>query len=170
MLNIKKRKHLSMMESSIKIRHPNPEDGMALNHLISQCPPLDTNSVYCNLLQCHHFARTALVAENSKGELIGSITGYTPPNQPDTLFVWQVALHPEARGQGLASTLLNSLFDRSECQALETTISPGNIASESLFERFFKARGMAVSRTTLFDHQQHFNGQHDSEVLYRGSL
>jgi L-2,4-diaminobutyric acid acetyltransferase len=159
-----------MMESSIKIRHPSAEDGMALNQLIRQCPPLDTNSVYCNLLQCHHFSETALIATNSDGELIGSITGYIPPHHPDTLFVWQVALHNSARGKGVASALLNSLFDRCECSALETTISPGNTASEALFERFFDAREMTVSRTTLFDHQQHFNGQHDSEVLFRGSL
>src|SRR3546814_16914023 len=39
-------------------RNPVAEDAQAIHDLIAACPPLDTNSLYCNLLQCTHFAET----------------------------------------------------------------------------------------------------------------
>src|SRR3546814_14681168 len=37
-------------------RNPVAEDAQAIHDLIAACPPLDTNSLYCNLLQCTQFA------------------------------------------------------------------------------------------------------------------
>lgn len=155
--------------SELVFRMPVPADGLALNRLIERCPPLDTNSVYCNLLQCTHFADTAIVAERD-GELVGSVSGYRPPDQADTLFVWQVALDPSCRGQGVARQMLTLLFERLRLQgvcALETTISPGNRASERLFTSFFEALRMPYTCETLYHRDHHFGGQHDDEVLYR---
>ena len=84
----------------ITMRKPNPEDGSVVNNLVENCKPLDTNSMYCNNLQCSHFRDTAVLAEE-QGETIGFISGYLLPEQPDTLFVWQVAVSPKARGLGL---------------------------------------------------------------------
>jgi hypothetical protein len=47
------------------LREPGAADGPALHALVEQCPPLDPNSRYCNLLQITHFAGTAVVAEYS---------------------------------------------------------------------------------------------------------
>jgi len=155
---------------SIQFRQPNARDGLLLNTLIERCPPLDTNSVYCNLLQTSHFADTAVVAEDENNQLIGSITGYLLPNNPDTLFVWQVALAPEARGQGLALKMLSHLFERCEQAVnIETSISPDNIASQRLFDRFFEQLGFTVKKKTLFEKSLHFAGQHEDEVLYRAT-
>lgn len=155
--------------TELVFRIPEPGDGLALNRLIARCPPLDTNSVYCNLLQCTHFADSAIVAEQD-GELVGSISGYRPPQQADTLFIWQVALDPSCRGRGVARKMLAALFERVRVQgvcALETTISPGNRASERLFTSFFEAMQMPYSCTTLYSRDLHFGGLHDDEVLYR---
>lgn len=156
---------------SITFRKPTACDGLALNALIERCPPLDTNSAYCNLLQASHFADTAIIAADKNNALVGSITGYMLPNKPDTLFVWQVALAPEARGQGLALSMLSHLFDRCEqAKNIETSISPNNHASQKLFTRFFEQRGFCVEQTTLFDETLHFAGRHETEVLYRATL
>ena len=48
------------------------EDGLAVNRLIASCPPLDTNSTYCNFLQCLHFAETSVLAEKD-GKVVVSI-------------------------------------------------------------------------------------------------
>ena len=72
----------------VTLRKPESTDGYALNSLVERCKPLDTNSVYCNLLQCHDFADTAIAAETADGDLVGFISGYRPPARQDTLFVW----------------------------------------------------------------------------------
>lgn len=156
-------------EHDLTLRIPSADDGPALHHLISSCPPLDRNSRYCNLLQVTHFADTAVVAE-SAGALVGSVTGYLQPRALDTLFVWQVAVHERARGRGLATRMLDEIVDRECCRDvrwLETTIDPGNAASWKAFEKFAAARGAATQQTLLFSRQHHFEGEHGDEVLLR---
>ncbi len=165
MLNIR----YTMNNSPIVFRKPRATDGHAVHRLISQCPPLDQNSVYCNLLQCTDFSDTSIAAVTTDDTPVGFISGYRPPARPDTLFIWQVALHPDWRGKGIAQEMLTRLFARQEdIKALETTISPGNLASETLFKRFFDQHQMQVTETLLFSSEDHFASQHDDEVLYRG--
>ena len=154
---------------SILLRLPRLEDGMEVFRLIGSCPPLDTNSSYCNLLQCSHFANTSVAAERD-GELMGFISGYAIPERPDTLFVWQVAVSGQARGVGLASRMLNHILARPNCDQiryLETTITEDNQASWALFKRFAKTQEADFQSSAWMDKEKHFAGQHDSEVLVR---
>src|SRR5690554_486165 len=73
------------------VRKPTAMDGMNVHRLIAQCPPLDPNSVYCNLLQCSHFADTAVLVE-AQGEVVAFMSGYVKPTDAQVLFVWQVAV------------------------------------------------------------------------------
>ncbi len=159
------------MDSDIfTLRKPKATDGLALHKLVERCSPLDPNSVYCNLLQCSHFAETAIAAENADGELVGFISGYRPPERQDTLFVWQVAVDARCRGQKLGQRMLLALTERLApvgVRYIETTITPGNIASETLFARVFAALSAPVERSVLFSREEHFEGQHDDEMLYR---
>ena len=93
--------------TAITLRKPTKDDGYRLHQLVAECPPLDPNSIYCNLLQCSHFAETGVAAEKG-GDLVGFISGYIPPQQPETVFVWQVAVHEKGRGQGLAKRRFSS--------------------------------------------------------------
>lgn len=158
---------------SIVLRPPTLEDGMDVYRLIESCPPLDTNSSYCNLLQCSHFSDTSVAAEID-GRLVGFISGYKAPNKiadkADTLFIWQVAVAESARGLGLASRMLSAILDRQECatvEYLETTITQDNQASWALFEGLAKKRSAILQRLDWMDKELHFSGLHDSETLVR---
>lgn len=159
----------------IHLRPPVADDAPALHRLVAACPPLDPNSLYCNLLHCTHFANTSVAAragsdQGGEGRLIGFISAYIPPRQPDVLFVWQVAVAAEARGQGLAARMLDSLLERPECaevRYVDTTITPGNQASWALFESWAARRGVSVSRSLHFECNRHFDGRHDDEYLAR---
>ena len=155
--------------TSIALRIPNAGDGEALHRLVQDSPPLDENSVYCNLLQCTHFAETSIVAA-SPGALVGFISGYLIPARPDTLFVWQVAVSAQARGLGLATRMLNQLLERSICAQvrwLETTITEANSASRALFQGLATKLDTALKSEIQFDQENHFGGKHDSEYLLR---
>ncbi len=153
----------------VVLRLPSADDGPALYDLIASCPPLDRNSRYCNLLQVTHFARTAVVAE-LHGELVGSITGYLKPDDPTTLFIWQVAVHERARGRRLATRMMEEIVDRQVCRGvrfMETTIEPDNAASWRAFEKFAVARDAPTDQSLLFSRERHFAGAHGDEVLLR---
>lgn len=144
-------------------------DGMALHRLVRDCPPLDSNSAYCNMLQCSHFQNTSIAAIKN-GALVGSITGYFIPDRPDTLFVWQVAVHLSARGQGLARTMLRNLLKRMAAQGIryiETSITPGNEASLRLFTGFATEQHADMVRSVMFEQALHFEGAHETEYLFR---
>lgn len=155
----------------VTLRRPTDSDGYNLHQLVANCPPLDTNSVYCNLLQCADFADTAIAAEDASSQLVGFISGYCPPSRPDTLFVWQVAVDASMRGQGLALRMLLALTARVAAERgvryLETTISPDNAASQALFRKAFAQLGADYSTRILFSRAAHFAGRHEDEVLYR---
>lgn len=155
--------------TDITLRAPTADDGPALTELISACPPLDRNSRYCNLLQVTHFADTAVVAVLGN-RLVGSVTGYLMPGAPDALFIWQVAVHERARGQRLATRMMDAIIDRAVCRPvrwLETTIDPDNAASWKAFQKFADARNAPTQQARLFSAKRHFDGKHGDEVLLR---
>src|SRR3546814_13200500 len=84
--------------TAVHYRPPRKTDGTRIWALIRSIAALDDNSLYCNLLQCSHFAGTCALAEID-GRAVGWISGYLPPEKPDTLFVWQGAVHPEEIGR-----------------------------------------------------------------------
>lgn len=144
-------------------------DGAALHALVAASPPLDLNSVYAYLLLAHHHGATCVVADGGDA-LLGAITAYQPPQQPDTLFVWQVAVAAGVRGEGLAARMLDYL--RLQVMApralrwLDTTITPGNAASHRLFTSFGLRHDVGCSMTTLFGAAQFGEHGHDDERLY----
>lgn len=151
------------------MREPNAGDGLPLHKLVQDCPPLDTNSVYCNLLQCAHFHETSVVAESPEG-MVGFISGYIIPSQPDTLFIWQVAIGEAARGLGLATRMLRHILHRPSCESvdwLETTVTEANQASLALFRGLARKLQTKLTSEILFDCTKHFGGTHDSEHLLR---
>lgn len=152
-------------QSPALLRKPQSTDGAAVHALIAACPPLDTNSLYCNLLQCTHFADTSALAERD-GVVIGFVSGYRPPTVEDSLFIWQVAVSETARGEGLGKRLMLDILGRPEhrdVRFLRTTITPDNRASWAMFEGLARTLGAPGHRALLFDAERHFGGRHESE-------
>lgn len=158
-----------MSADNVVFKKPVPEDGANLFSLIENCPPLDTNSMYCNLLQTSHFADTCVAAKRPNSqELIGFVSGYLLPGDKSTLFVWQVAVSESARGEGLAKKMILNLLAREQCsqvQYLHTTITKNNQASWALFRSLAKQLEADLKESIHFDQQLHFKGHHDTEYL-----
>jgi len=164
---------MNISQPQISLRPPTPNDGASVFRLIARCPPLDTNSMYCNLLQCSHFASTSVAAVqsiNSEEELVGFISAYLIPEREDTLFIWQVAVDERARGMGLAGKMLKQILDRPQCSKithLETTITESNKASWALFESLTNKLETTLQKSVMFDRDNHLAGEHDTEFLAR---
>ncbi len=148
---------------------PSGTDGVAIHNLIRCSPFLDDNSLYCYLMVCSHFSETSVVARID-GELAGVITAYIPPEQPDTLFVWQVAVAKTAQRRGLARAMLEHILQRNTLQHinwLETTVTLDNQASRGLFDSLAKRMQCDLHESIMFDRKEHFNNLHDSEYRLR---
>jgi len=100
--------------------------------------------------------------------MVGWISAYRPPSEPDRLFVWQVAVHESARGLGLGRRMLDELLVRPASRGvttLITTITEANDASWALFGSFARRRGADLHQRPIFDRDAHFAGAHDTEIL-----
>lgn len=153
--------------SAISLRAPVAKDGKRVWGLIAECPPLDRNSLYCNLLQCADFAETCVLAEKN-GEAVGWVSAYRPPGHRDVLFVWQVAVHENARGEGLAKKMIRELLARPAAQGvthIRTTITPGNKASWSVFRSIAAGLKAPLASEAWFEREAHFGGAHETEHL-----
>jgi L-2,4-diaminobutyric acid acetyltransferase len=152
---------------TVTFRAPSGDDGAAVQELIRACGPLDTNSLYSTLLLCDHFADTCVLAEVD-GVLSGWVSGYIVPGAPDTLFVWQVAVHASARGMGLGGRMLDALVARDACDGVEnvnTTITADNDASWALFSSFARRHAAPLERSPHFKRDEHFGGRHATEIM-----
>ena len=152
---------------TLTLRTPEPQDGSNIWQLIRDCGPLDDNSMYCNLLQCDHFADTCVVAELDN-EIVGWVSAYLLPAEPDTLFVWQVAVAEKARGMGVAKKMLSHLLARACCadvSSLKTTITRDNKASWALFNGFADKMDAPLASTAHFERDEHFEGRHATEYM-----
>jgi L-2,4-diaminobutyric acid acetyltransferase len=153
--------------NKFNLRRPVTEDGVEMYHMVRRCPPLDVNSRYCNLLQASHFSDSSIVAERS-GELVGFVTGYRRPDQPEVLFVWQVAVSPDARGERLGNLMLEALVQSDDdIEYMETTVTPSNMPSRKMFQRLAETFDAQIDEEVAFASEPHFENEHEDEVLFR---
>lgn len=158
------------------LRSPALTDGRTLHQLAKDAGTLDVNSPYAYLLPALHHADASILAEID-GRPAGFISGYQLPDAHDQkvslmgnrLFVWQVAVHPDFRGQKLARTMLLSLLARPCNRAvryIETTVTPSNTASMRVFESV--AAALHAQMAALSELESHlFDPAHEAEVLFR---
>lgn len=156
---------------TITYREPCLDDGARIHRMVLEAGTLDVNSAYLYFLLSDHFRDTCVIAE-SQSQLCGFLTAYRLPRAPDTLFIWQVAVHPEWRGKGIASGLLAAITQRAwfnQVNRIELTISPDNAASQALFRRWAEKLQRPLKITPYLSRAQLNSGQdtdHQPEDLY----
>ncbi len=137
----------AVQPDGVSIRSATMEDGADVWRLVRDSKVLDVNSSYAYLLFLDRFGETSVVAEE-EGQVVGFVTGFRPPESPDVIFVWQVAVDASMRGRGLAGRMLDALVGLDGCEGvryLETTVTPSNGPSRALFASF--ARSMDAEHT-----------------------
>lgn len=155
------------------IRRPLLTDAAAIHGLVEDSETLDMNSRYLYLLLCRDFALTSRVAEIN-GEVIGFVTAYIPPDQPNVLFIWQIAVAPSHRGCGVAMRMLTDLLaglPESQSFTIEATITPSNIASQNVFKSLARRLGCEIRSGDGFNEALFAPEAHEVErMFYIGPL
>jgi L-2,4-diaminobutyric acid acetyltransferase len=156
------------LRGELTLRGPDVADAARIWSALPRMGALERNTAYAYLLLCSHFGATGIVAERGP-DLVGFVLGYRPPTDPDALFVWQVGVVPEARGQGLASRMLDALVARPgnrSARWLTATVSSDNTASLALFRGFARHRGAVCQQRRCFESSL-FPEPHPGEDLLR---
>lgn len=134
-------------------------------------PELDTNSPYAYLLVCSHFASTSLVAdEPGSGDLAGFVASYRLPEDPEVLFVWQVAVHADRRRRSIGLRMLTRLLQQPAnlgVRQVLATVTPSNHASSRLFRTFAATVGAPCVTVEQYQSSLFPDVGHEAEVAYR---
>ena len=152
----------------IEIRKPQKMDAKSIFNLVKSTKVLDINSEYLYLLQSTHFDDTCAVATDGD-TIVGFASGYIEPKDKSNLFIWQVGVNENYRGQGIAKKLIEFILEHNsnkEIEYIHTTISPSNKSSENLFLKLSKELGANITLEKMFDVND-FNHAHEDEVLYK---
>ncbi len=151
------------------LRTPTVADARGMVRLAAASRVLDVNSDYAYLLLARDFDETCVVAEDGD-RLLGFATAYRPPRRLDVLFVWQIAVAEAARGEGLASRMLDDLVRRgmaSGIRFVEATVTPSNFASQSLFKSLARRHNFDCEITEGFAADAFETAGHEAEDLFR---
>ncbi len=157
------------VDQRLTIDTPTVNDAAEIWTLVRASRVLDVNSQYAYLLMCDHFAETCLIARRGS-ETLGFVIAYRPPTKQEVVFVWQIAVSEQARGQGLGRTLLRTLLKRMAAHGvkyLEATVTPTNHSSAKLFEGLARSMGAPFKKTLGFGPDLFAAQTHEAEVLYR---
>ncbi|BFT69446.1 diaminobutyrate acetyltransferase [Paenibacillus sp. P36] len=153
--------------NNVLIRSVSPQDGQYLWQAAVDSGNLDINSAYCYIMLCKYFSETCRVAEID-GKVVGFVTAFIQPSNPENLFVWQIAVNAEHRGKGIAESLLRDLISVKMCakiRYIETTISPSNAASIRLFAKFAQDLHASIVKNDGFPSPLFPDSKHEDEQL-----
>jgi len=142
-------------DTRVTIRKASAKDGAAMWRLVAESRGLDPNSPYAYLMAGNYFSETCVVAEWEE-QLIGFVTAFCLPDEPDTLFVWQIGVSEGHRGQGIGSSMLRVLLARDVCRHvryLEATVTSSNDPSKALFRRLAAEMGQPAKSSHAFPHR-----------------
>ena len=153
------------MDTSYPIRKIKKSDAKEIYKLIKKSKTLDLNSQYLYLLLSTHFKNSCAIAKH-KNKIVALVLGYYLPDNPKTLFIWQVATNKKYRGKNLAFKLINNIYKRKKIDRLIATVSPSNFASNRVFEKFAKSVNSKIKKRMYFK-EELFIGTHEDEILYK---
>ena len=151
-------------DRSLVFRTARTADGPTLWEL-AKSSGLDENSPYAYLLWTEYFGDTTVVAIDDDRP-VGFVTAFARPDEPESVFVWQIGVDDAHRRRGIAGALLDELVERCGADHLEATVTPSNTASETLFRRFADRHDAAVTTEELFG-EALFPPGHGAEIRFR---
>lgn len=153
--------------SSIIFREPSISDADSIWNLVKNNKPLDENSKYLYVLLCHQFSKTCVVAE-SGSDIIGFLSGFISPKNPDTLFVWQAAVSDSFRNKGIAKELVFKALSQTDpdVRFVEATVTPSNKASLKFLQNIATQLDGDFKKTPMFSTKV-LGDDHEPEDLIR---
>lgn len=113
------------------LRNATESDAPRLRRLAQLCPPLDVHTPYTYWVLAKYHGKSSFVLEQD-GRPVGFITALEAPS---AVFIWQIGILPDHRGQGLSYRLIDAVlgYARGVSKPLEVTIAADNDASNAAF-------------------------------------
>lgn len=154
-------------------------DGSRMWMFVKEHGVLELNSAYCYMLMATHFGKHCMIAEtaaqadtNVEKSMAGFVLSYRPPEKSEELFVWQIGVHPQMRGHGIAKRMLHQLLTlpaNRGVQYITASVATDNEPSRALFRGFARDTNVDCKESAFFTRDMFPSalGGHEAEDLFR---
>lgn len=150
-------------------------DYAAVHELAGEIDGIVQHPAHVYKIMNDHFGDTFFIAkeDDEKGNehLQGFMMGFISHKVARHLFVWQIAVSPQAQGKSIGSKLLEYTIGyarkSNDCEAVLATVETDNVASQKLFEKF----GFQIESERFKGQMQDMSMDSDREAVanYYGS-
>lgn len=150
------------------IRNCRETDVDEIRKFVRRSKPLDLHTVFTYWTLFKYFGDTCFVLEKD-GRIIGFVSGLLSSSQHGMLYLWQIGIDPDYRGNRYAEILLKRVVEAArakDCKGLQVTIAPENRSSYRLFSRFALEQGLPMDKTGAVDIFDSLKKEKTFEDLY----
>lgn len=160
--------------ATITFRSPDVSHAAHISSMVKQHDQLDDNSEYIYAIWCTYFAPNTAVALDGN-EVLAFITGFRPPSDPQTFFLWQTCAKPRHGIPNLGVDLIQYAAEREigrGARTIEASVAVDNKPIKLLMKTLCRRLGGKLETGVLFasDTLSRDGDEHHEEVLYRIEL
>lgn len=113
------------------------EEVFKIHELIGKLEGLVQHPVHFYNIMIRYFGNTFFVAKEGD-KIAGFVWGFISQSDPEVLFLWQIGVTEEYRGNQLSRKLIDSFTQAARdngCTRIHATVEPENIPSWKMFEK-----------------------------------
>ena len=131
----------------MKIRSLKKNDAEKVKKLLAKCgkPYVPPYNLYVYWMLERYLSKTCKVAEKDN-KVVGFVSGM-PDIERQVVFIWQLCVDKELRKQGIATGLLDALFQEArdmDYNYIELSITDSNNISQSFFQKYAEKKGLKL--------------------------
>jgi L-2,4-diaminobutyric acid acetyltransferase len=151
-----------------KISTVNVQDVSGVRKFVDSCNPLTLHTAVTYALMFDLSPDLCFVAE-SNGEIVGFASSIIGTKDRDALYCWQVGVHPDHRGSGLAERLIDSRIEAGRsagCTKVQVGIEPSNKVSLGLWQKVAKKLGKELQEVRKVSFNDELSGGEEYDVVW----
>jgi L-2,4-diaminobutyric acid acetyltransferase len=121
----------------IIIRNPKEEEFLDVYKFVSNCKPLENYYEHFYKIMLRYFRNSCVLAKLDD-DIVGFMLGFTSQVDKDIFFLWQIGVKSDMQNRRIGKKILEEterLAKNIGCTKIHTTVDPGNIHSQRLFEK-----------------------------------
>jgi L-2,4-diaminobutyric acid acetyltransferase len=149
------------------LRTPETKDKGRVTAPVGTALPRDTRGISGTVVGQDAFHETSVLAEMN-GELLGRITGYLLPYDPETLFIWHIEVSDAAPGTALSMRMLRHLLQQKSCAGVtrvQTVISSDDEAPWLQFRQFAGKQNTSMDIQPYYTQALEPHKRHENDNL-----
>ncbi len=151
------------------IRNCTVDDVSRVRLFVDQCKPLDLHTTVTYWTLFNYFSNLCfLMLEEEK--VIGFVSGVKSSLDKEVVYLWQVGVAKNYRGNNYASLLLDHFFKASknlDCSKIQVSIAPENEPSYNAFFKYSKEHSYNISQVGELKYEDELTGKKEFEILYQ---